>query len=89
MDKLLQNTWFDQQSLYQYHLSVCLFFFFQANMIQEKIGFPMYIMNDTLLNKDYEGVRWIFVFQTFIYFILIFKDKFVQKIYVATRLRLT
>lgn len=29
----------------------------KADAIQEKIGYPDYIMNDTALNMDYEGVR--------------------------------
>jgi len=31
----------------------------QADAIQEKIGYPDYIMNDTALNLDYEGVNMI------------------------------
>ena len=31
---------------------------FQADSITEKIGYPDYIMNDTALNADYEGVRY-------------------------------
>ncbi len=35
---------------------VIVFLFSQADAIQEKIGFPDYIMNNTALDLDYEGV---------------------------------
>lgn len=34
----------------------------QAEEIKEKIGYPDYIMNDTALNLDYEGVSQMLAF---------------------------
>ena len=53
---ILFTLWF-WQCLLQNKKTIFNLIVYQANAIQEKIGFPDYIMNDTALDLEHEGVR--------------------------------
>ena len=52
------NTFYKKNFITHFMTNIILIFFSQASAVIDLIGFPSYINNHTLLNKEYEDVRF-------------------------------
>ena len=54
-------------------VSVCLVFLSKAQAMREKIGYPDFIMDDDVINAEYEGVRVTLIFLMYLTTFKLFK----------------